>query len=167
MKPWFVFYTYPKAEKSINEHFSANGFNTYLPLMEQVKQWHDRKKKLLVPLFPNYVFVQIERWNIYKILSHPRVVRVVSFNGTPTILKDVEIDKIKKVVSNCSELNVQSRIEKGSMVEIVDGPLKGLIGILKADYHLDKHIYINIPSIQYSLSLTMSSGTFKQIKESA
>ena len=163
MKYWFVFYTYPKAEKSVFEHFSNLGFSVYLPLVEHVRQWHDRKKKLKAPLFPNYIFVLVERCNIYKVLSHPRVVRVVSFNGIPATLNNGEIEKIRKIVSNCSEFNVESRLAKGSSVEILDGPLKGLIGILKSDFNSDKQICINIPSIQYSLSLTMSSGTFRSV----
>ena len=163
MTSWFVFYTYPKAEKSVLEHFSHLGFTVYLPLVEHIRQWHDRKKKLKVPLFPNYIFVLVERCNIYKVLSHPRVVRVVSFNGIPAKLDDGDIEKIKKIVSNCSDLNVDSRLEKGSRVEILEGPLKGLIGILKTDFNNNKHICINIPSIQYSLCLTMSSGTFRSV----
>ena len=163
MISWFVFYTYPKAEKSITAHFSNLDYTVYLPLVEQVRQWHDRKKRLKVPLFPNYIFVQVERCNIYQILSHPRIVRIVSFNGIPAILKDEEIEKIKKITSNCFHLNVESRLEKGNRVEILDGPLKGLVGILKSDFNDDNQICINIPSIQYSLSLTMSSGTFKAV----
>ena len=55
---WFVFYTYPKSERKVEAMLQEQGYETYLPCKTLIKQWHDRKKKNRVPLFPNYIFVR-------------------------------------------------------------------------------------------------------------
>ena len=58
--PWYVLYTNPKAEKKVAEQLNKIGIETYCPLVTKIQQWSDRKKKIEVPLFSSYVFVNIE-----------------------------------------------------------------------------------------------------------
>jgi len=162
MLVWFIFYTYPKSEKSIFRELTNLGYDVYLPMQEQIRQWHDRRKKLQVPLFPNYIFVKIECCKIYQILSHPRVVRLVSFSGKHATINDDEIERIKKITANCKELKVLNALKMGSKVRILDGPLKDMVGILTKDFNNDKSICINIPSIKYSLCVNLTCGSVIQ-----
>jgi len=56
---WYVLYTKPKWEKRAAEQLSKFGINCYCPMIKKVQQWSDRKKKVEVPLFNHYLFVQI------------------------------------------------------------------------------------------------------------
>lgn len=56
---WYVVYTKPKWEKKVAEQLRNKGIECYCPLITQVRQWSDRKKKVEVPLFNSYVFVQL------------------------------------------------------------------------------------------------------------
>ena len=56
---WYVVYTKPKWEKKVAEQLINSGIECYCPLITQVRQWSDRKKKVEVPLFNSYVFVQL------------------------------------------------------------------------------------------------------------
>ena len=57
--PWFALYTRPKNEKKVTEQLVKLGIEVYCPLVTQVKQWSDRKKKVATPLISSYVFVNI------------------------------------------------------------------------------------------------------------
>ena len=57
--PWFAIYTKPKNEKKVVEGLEKIGVEVYCPMITQVKQWSDRKKKVEMPLINSYVFVNI------------------------------------------------------------------------------------------------------------
>jgi transcription antitermination factor NusG len=95
---WYVVYTKPKWEKKVAEQLKK-GIACYCPLVTQVRQWSDRKKKVEVPLFNSYVLVarSTKIW-----FSIGRVVRYLFWLGKPAIVRDEEIDTIKKMVGSSS-----------------------------------------------------------------
>jgi len=60
---WYALYTKPKNEKKVTEQLQKSGIEVYCPMVTQIKQWSDRKKKTETPLIPSYVFVNIEEKN--------------------------------------------------------------------------------------------------------
>ena len=57
-KSWYALYTAHQHEKVVEHILSEKGFEVFLPLYMTMRQWSDRPKKLTLPLFPCYVFVQ-------------------------------------------------------------------------------------------------------------
>jgi transcriptional antiterminator RfaH len=57
---WCVAYTRPKSERRVAASIAEMGIESYLPTHKVVRQWSDRKKKMDVPLFSNYVFVKVD-----------------------------------------------------------------------------------------------------------
>ena len=149
------FYTYPKAEKHVCKLLAEAGFEVYLPLQEVVRQWHDRKKKFQLPLFPNYIFVKTDFRRIYEISKFSRIVRCVRFNNNPSGLKESEIELIKKIENNYNNIVVSNKLERGEKVTIEGGPLDGVQGIIE-DYKDACKVIINIDSISYSLKVSLS-----------
>ena len=47
-------------EKCVHQELCDKGFESSLPLMTVTRQWSDRKKKVEVPLFRSYVFINID-----------------------------------------------------------------------------------------------------------
>lgn len=59
---WYVVYTLPQQEKSVAKHFEMIGIESFLPVRETVRVWKNRQRiNLILPLFPNYAFVRINR----------------------------------------------------------------------------------------------------------
>ena len=58
-KQWFVLYTRPGCERKVAELLEKKHVEVYCPLSKTNKQWSDRKKPALQPLFSSYVFVFI------------------------------------------------------------------------------------------------------------
>ncbi len=157
MESWFVFYTYPKAEKWVYNLLVDGGFETYLPLQEEVRQWHDRKKKLQIPLFPNYIFVKTSLIKIYEVLKFPRIIRCIKFNNIPSRIRNDEIDLIRHVERNFTNIIVSNRLERGEKVTIQGGPLNGITGIIEETKDT-RHVIINIDSISYSLKVSLTAA---------
>lgn len=119
---WYVVYTKPKWEKKVADKLAQLGIECYCPLITQVKQWSDRKKKIEVPLFNSYVFVQLpdsERNSVFQVAG---IVRYLFWLGKPAIVKDQEIEIIKTNLKapNLSEITV-SEIKAGDKIKLESG----------------------------------------------
>ena len=129
MKNWYVLYTKPRNEKKSTERLTKSGFEIYCPLIRTLKQWSDRKKHVSVPMFPSYIFVQIDEAERKDVLRDQGVLNYVFWLGKPAMIRDNEIEAIKKIENQGSEIRVKGgKPEKGQMVEIPEGPFKGMIG---------------------------------------
>lgn len=92
---WRVFYTFPRAEKKYEQRLSDSGIETYLPKHTVVRQWSDRKKKVVEPLFRNYIFARVDERDRLRALRTDGIVRCVSFQGQPAVVRDEEIEQIR------------------------------------------------------------------------
>ena len=57
---WYAVYVRSKHEKSVHDALQAKGIKSSLTMKTVIRYWSDRKKKVEVPLFPGYVFVNID-----------------------------------------------------------------------------------------------------------
>lgn len=119
---WYVVYTKPKWEKKVAEKLNQIGIECYCPIVTQVKQWSDRKKKVEVPLFNSYVFVHlpdIDRNSVFEIAG---VVRYLFWLGKPAIVRDDEIEGIKMSLraTNIADVSV-TPIQVGDRIKLETG----------------------------------------------
>jgi len=119
---WYVIYTKPKWEKKVAEKLEQAGIECYCPLITQIKQWSDRKKKVEVPLFNSYVFVQLPDADRNTVFAVPGVVRYLFWLGKPAIVRDEEINVIKKNLNtpNIADISVSS-IQVGDRIKLDSG----------------------------------------------
>src|SRR5829696_7400471 len=96
---WFALYTKPRWEKKVAKNLAEKGFTVYCPLNKVLRQWSDRKKIVLEPLFKGYVFVQLEEKNSLTVKTTAGVVNFVYWNGKPAIVRQDEIEIIQRFLS--------------------------------------------------------------------
>ncbi len=139
-KKWFVFYTKSRQEKKTRDLLIRNGFEVYLPVQKVMRQWSDRKKKVEVPLFSSYIFVRESEDRIPAILQMPGVAWNVRFNDKPSVLQDEELKTMKRFIESGYHLESKQMdiLEAGDAVEVIDGPLKGMLGYLPKTTEGDK-----------------------------
>lgn len=92
---WYVLYTKPRSEQKVNKALTDMGVETYCPLVTEVRQWSDRKKKIKTPLFKSYVFVNIEEKERGCVFDVPGVVSYLFWLGRPAIVREQEIEAIR------------------------------------------------------------------------
>ena len=57
---WYAVYTVPQHEKSALKQLDIREIESFLPTYETVRVWKNRQRmKLILPLFPTYLFVHI------------------------------------------------------------------------------------------------------------
>lgn len=129
---WYVVYTKPKWEKKVAEKLTQIGIECYCPIITQVKQWSDRKKKVEVPLFNSYVFVQLKDSDRNSVFQIAGVVRYLFWLGKPAIVRDEEIKSIKDSLkaSNIAEVSVSS-IQVGDRIKLESGAFSNQSAIVQ------------------------------------
>ena len=127
---WYAVYTRHQHEKTVAESLSKNGVEVFLPTYGAVRQWKDRTKHLLLPLFPCYVFLHGGVDRRVKILSTPGVYSIVSIGGQPAAIQETEIEAIRKVVTSDLRVEPYPFLRCGDRVRVKAGPLVGIEGIL-------------------------------------
>ena len=129
---WYVVYTKPKWEKKVAEKLTQIGIECYCPIITQVKQWSDRKKKIEVPLFNSYVFVQLQEGDRNSVFQIAGVVRYLFWLGKPAIVRDEEIKSIKNSLkaSNIAEVSVSS-IQVGDRIKLESGAFSNQSAIVQ------------------------------------
>ncbi len=129
MNNWFAIYTKPRSEKKVAERLSDSGIEVFCPLINTMRQWSDRKKKIQMPMFPGYVFVFVSELDRTKVLMDYGVLNFVYWLGKPAIIRQNEIDAIKEIADKGEEVSINSdEFEIGQLVKIQEGPFKGMSG---------------------------------------
>ncbi len=149
-RKWYVFYTYPKFEKKVHDYLIKENYESFLPMHWVVRQWSDRKKRLHVPMFPNYIFVQIERNRIYEILKVPKIIDCVKFNKIPAFIRQKDVEHIKRIAKSEYSIKVTPNLKVGDSIIIIDGALTGMEGIL-VEERGNKRFAVQVSSLQQSI----------------
>ncbi|MFL9831920.1 UpxY family transcription antiterminator [Flavobacterium sp. ST-87] len=129
---WYVVYTKPKWEKKVAEQLTQKGIECYCPLMTQVRQWTDRKKKVEVPLFNSYVFVHLDEADRNLVFQVTGVVRYLFWLGKPAVVLDQEINTIKEWLGASDQYEVSlTPLQVGDRIKVASGPFKSQSAIVQ------------------------------------
>jgi transcription antitermination factor NusG len=127
---WFALWTRSRHEQVVREQLEQKRVEAFLPTVTRWSRWKDRKKKIDWPLFPGYCFARFDPRERLPILKCTGVVNIISFEGEPAPIPELEIDGIRRLVETDLAYDPCPMIREGEMVEVVHGPLKGVIGRL-------------------------------------
>ena len=104
---------------------------SYLPLVKKVKQWSDRKKTVLEPLFTGYLFVKLLPAELDKPRYINGVINYLSFEKRKAIVTDAEIDNLKYLVDNGYSLNSEvDKIKVGTKVKLLLSSFKNEVAFV-------------------------------------
>lgn len=159
LKKWYALYTKPKQEFKAEQQLKEMGITTYLPLITKIKQWSDRKKKVIEPLFKSYIFINANDSERYISVQAKSIVKVVNFNGVPATIPNWQIENLQKMLASNPDAFVTDLIKIGTHVKIIEGPFAGVEGIV-AKYTNDERVLgINIDTLQRSVIVHLPASS--------
>jgi transcription antitermination factor NusG len=127
---WFALWTRSRHEQVVREQLEQKQVEAFLPTVTRWSRWKDRKKKIDWPLFPGYCFAKFDPRERLPVLKCTGVVNIISFEGEPAPIPEQEIDGIRRLVESDLAYDPCPMIREGTMVEVVHGPLTGVVGRL-------------------------------------
>lgn len=127
---WFAFRVRPRHEKAVSAALRQRGCSEFLPLMREKRKWANRLRHVDIPMFPGYVFSLVNRFSLLPVLSTPGVIDVVRAGSVPIAANREEIESLRFAIDSEVQMERCGYIEVGKTVQIIQGPLTGLKGIL-------------------------------------
>jgi len=127
---WFALRVKGRSEKAISNVLIDKGYPAFLPTYP-FRNGRSLKKRLVdLPFFPGYVFCRFDVCRRLPILKTPGVIHIVSIGRAPAPVDDREIASLQKAIEHQLEAQPNEFLTVGSKVQIVQGALAGIEGIL-------------------------------------
>ena len=127
---WFALWTRSRHEQVVREQLQQKHIEAFLPTITRWSRWKDRKKRIAWPLFPGYCFARFNPRERMPVLKCTGVVNIISFEGEPAPIPEYEIEGIRKLIESELAYDPCPLIHEGMMVEVMHGPLRGVVGRL-------------------------------------
>ena len=151
---WYILHTKPRSEKKVEEKLLSLGINAFCPTRSEIRFWSDRKKRIDVPLLPSMVLVNIGEKDINRVFSSSLVVRYMFWLGKRAIVRQSEIDILKKYLKGDYNL-INSKllnIKVGNNVSLSSfNNENGIVNRIS-----NNNIWIYLKSIGYSVKLKLA-----------
>ena len=149
-RKWLAVYSKPRWEKKINQLLQEKGLESYCPLNKVRRKWSDRIKVVEEPLFKSYVFVKASDDDRSSVRMTPGVINFVYWEGKPAVIKEKEINAIKRFLNEYENVEVQPmELHISQRVKITSGPLMDHEGKVMALRHI--MVKVSIDSLGYVL----------------
>jgi transcription termination/antitermination protein NusG len=158
--PWYAVHTRSRHEDRVHIGLTQKAFHAFLPKIEVWSKRKDRRKRILIPLFPGYLFVELSTLNNevkVDVLKTFGVVRILgkSPGSEPLPVPDGKIDAIRRIVQSRVEVQQLQYPKVGEPARIIDGPFKGVEGlVIRTDYEKELFV-IAIELLQRSVAIKL------------
>lgn len=157
--PWYAVHTKSRHEYKAFAGLTQKNLTTFLPEMEVWSKRKDRKKKISLPLFPGYLFVEASLDNEIKlaILKTTGVVRILGKkeNAEPLPIPEAKIIAIQRILDKKVEMFSMQYPKEGEPAMILDGPFAGIEGtVIKTDPEKELFV-ISIDLMQRSVAIKL------------
>jgi transcription antitermination factor NusG len=125
--PWFALKVSNRSEPVAAKALRLRGFEIFSPVITERRLYADRFKNVDIPVFAGYVLIRWDGKSKNDILSAPAVQYLVSFGGSPAVIRDTEISDVRRTIENGGQ--PVPYLATGHRVRVETGALAGVEGI--------------------------------------
>ncbi len=135
---WYVLQTKTKQEDLVESYLNLANIEVFNPKVQEIRIIRGKRKKVTVPLFPCYLFAKLNS-NLFHLVIYTRGVRkILGVNGRPKPIKESIVEAIKERINGNNHIYIPENCDleeyefsQGDYIVVVDGPLKGFVGIVE------------------------------------
>jgi hypothetical protein len=125
---WCVAHTKARNEKAFAWDLVHREIPYFLPMMKRVRFSGGRKRRLLMPLFPSYVFICGDEQTRIAALSTERLCQVIAVHDQQTLID--ELASIELALAGSAQFDPYPHAAVGNRCRVTSGPLQGVEGIV-------------------------------------
>jgi transcriptional antiterminator RfaH len=128
---WYALQHKPAQGDRALTHLQNQDIACFYPKITVERIRAGKRTKMLEPLFPGYLFVNLEQTDPMwaKLRSTRGVIRIVGFANKPAPISNDVIQHIKASLDSVAE---QGGIKPGQAVQLNEGPFEGVNAIFQA-----------------------------------
>jgi transcriptional antiterminator RfaH len=155
-RKWFVIRTKPRWEKKVAAQIEKKQIDVFLPIIEKIRIWSDRKKKIQDPMFSGYVFVRAsEKERLAAISNTAGAMGYIFYNKRPAVIRDEDIEYIKISLKEPERISLEEKqIKKGDYITVKRGPFRGMKGYVN-DFKGEYKLTVNLEELSTAFSVTL------------
>jgi transcription antitermination factor NusG len=153
---WYIVYTRHHHERAVYERLRQKGIEAYLPWAMIWRQGKGGPRQATVPLFPRYIFVRcyLEMYTHLELITLPGVIRLVEdTQGQPLEAPEAEMRVLQQLSGAGVPLERGPYPPEGESVRVVQGPLQGILGVLRAG--APTTLLVPVPSLRASVAVSI------------
>lgn len=158
---WYCIHAKPKKEAAGELYLRERlGLETYYPRLKRRKTIRRIKRWVVEPLFPRYLFCRLDLEQHYRAVHYaPEVIGIVSFGDRPALVDEKVISQLKSWAGEAVDVvTIQPSLKSGDVVEIVDGPLRGLRAIVDRDMSDQERVSLLLSTLAYQAKVVLNRG---------
>lgn len=159
---WYAAYTFAHHEKRVTQQLQERRIQSFLPTYVSVRRWKDRRKRLELPLFPSYVFVQVNEQNRLDLLRLPGVLGLVCFQGRPAPVANAEIENLRRGQLEGIVVHPHPYLKVGRKVRVRSGSMAGVEGVL-VRMRDRARVVLSISILQRSVSVDIDEADVEPV----
>jgi transcription antitermination factor NusG len=149
---WFALRVRSRCEKTVAAAIRQKGLEEFLPLYQSRRRWSDRIKSVEAPVFPGYVFCNLDPNSRMTVVTIPGAADLVGIGRVPAPIEDSEIAALRSSIHSGLETEPWLRWDVGQLVRVNGGPLAGLEGLLVEVQNRYKFI-VSVTLLKQSLAV--------------
>tara|TARA_R110002074_G_scaffold304679_2_gene475940 strand:- start:14117 stop:14596 length:480 start_codon:yes stop_codon:yes gene_type:complete len=157
---WYALQHKPAQGDRALAHLQNQDIVCFYPKIQVEKIKAGKRIKKLEPLFPGYLFVNLEQtdpaWA--KLRSTRGVIRVVSFANKAAAIAD---DVIRHVKDSLDSVTQQGGLKPGEAVQLGEGPFEGINAVFQA-YDGEERAIVLISFMQKQQSVKVPVSAIKR-----
>ena len=123
---WYVAHVRPRCEKKLVEHGKIYNFSTTLPTYSSTKKYRGKVVTFQKPLFPGYVFLQLNRQTREAAIQSNYVANMLVVHDQEEFRE--QLSDILFALDQQVDIRVEPTIGVGTRVAVSSGPLRGQEG---------------------------------------
>lgn len=156
---WTAAHAKPRCEKVVTDYCERHDLPCYLPLRRRAKRYQRRLVETFLPMFPGYIFVQLDDARKTRLLQSHKVVHVLPIDDICEKVLIEELQELKRLEELAKEQEVVVRPELvvGRPVLICAGPFEGVTGIVERRQR-EARVSINVELLGQSASVVLDVG---------
>lgn len=155
---WYAIKTRGRSEKRVAQRLETRGIESYCPVVEKEREWSDRKKLVLFPMFPTYVFGHFALRRTGDVLYTPGVASIVKAEGDAVPVRPEELEAVRRLEGGIRETGEEPTqvdfFTPGDPVKVVEGPFEGMTGVLLEDRD-GVRVSVKLSAIEQAMSIVL------------
>jgi len=147
---WYALFVRTGEEEHVRLHLervlSDREMRILIPKRKIIERRGGRNCEKIKTLLPGYVLIKADMSQelYYELKTVPNLIRVLRDESEPVEVLEREIAVILALTDNGDVIDFSSVYKEGNAIRVVDGPLKGLEGIIESYDHRKKRIKIRL-----------------------
>lgn len=160
---WYVVQTKPRQDERAESNLHRWNVQTFAPRVRELRRSASGETSYRVaPLFPSYLFARFDAEALTaKVRLTRGIQRVVGFGEYATPVDDSIVQLIQEQVADDGFVRARE-VQPGDAVEIIDGPLRSLVGVFERHARAHDRVTILLTTIGGQPRVQVDEGAIRR-----